>query len=65
MLMELAKLSDSDLFDYFLENAEYSPDSPENSKYSICFGSRHLFSGDTAELKDKFFKAVRKSSRGK
>ena len=54
---ELHEMSDAELLEYFMENSRYRAESPE--PYSIRFGSRSLFSTDTADLREKFFRAVR------
>ena len=55
---DLTLLNDNQLFDYFSENARYDDTSP-NMPYSIRFGSQSIFSGDTAELFQKFKAKVR------
>ena len=55
---ELVKLDDDKLQRYFERNARYVSDAPK-MEYAIQFGSRALFSDDTADLREQFFKAVR------
>ena len=57
---QLKRLSDKKLLDYFLNHTRYFKDNPADSVYAIRLGSRSLFAADTAELRDKFFEAVKK-----
>jgi hypothetical protein len=58
---ELNSLDDSALFNYFCEETKYHTKNPNGYQYSIRVGNGGLsiFSGDTEELRKKFFKAVR------
>lgn len=55
---EIADLHPAALHDYFAENARYRKEAPEGSQYSILFGSKSMFSGDTRELYLEFEKRV-------
>ena len=56
---ELVKLDYDKLQRYFERHARFVPDAP-TTEYAIQFGSRAIFSDDTAKLREEFFKAVRK-----
>lgn len=56
---ELQQLDDEALLQYFLDNARHRPDAPDNAKYNIRLGSRHLHDSETHLLRDQFFEAVR------
>ena len=58
---QLKALNDDQLFDYFVKHSRFNSQSPKNACYSIAVGIRThaLFSGDTGDLREKFFKAVR------
>lgn len=56
---EIAKLNPKELFDYFLENAGYSPQNPPQTAYSIRLGTKALFADDTDKLREKFFAQVK------
>lgn len=56
----LSCLDDRRLLLYFQKHAKYYSNNPKDSQYSIRLESKSLFSHDTADLRDKFFIAVRK-----
>ena len=60
-LTELRQLSDKKLQKYFERHAGYYPTTPpgRGASYSIRAGAKSLFSDDTRDLREKFFKAVR------
>ena len=60
-IAELRQMTDEHLFAYFCENARYYKEAPPKTKYSIqvAASGRALFSHDTADLREKFFAAVR------
>lgn len=58
---KLQQLTPDQLHKYFLDNAKYHKENPENSQYSIRIGTdRALFSHDTHELFEKFKAALTK-----
>lgn len=57
---ELKLLDKESLFEYFCDNARFDPTSPPSSCYAIRVGSKTLFSDDTANLRDKFEKLVKR-----
>lgn len=57
-MAQLRELDDEALFNYFTNHARYHSKAPDK-KYVVLCGSSHLFSDDTADLREQFFAAVR------
>ncbi len=60
---QLAKLDHKQRFAYFCENARYTDSPEERYQYAIRFGSKTLWSNDTADLRSQFDYACLKERR--
>lgn len=56
---ELQKLNSDQLFDYFCKHARNLQTPIKGAEYAIGIGSYSIFSHDTDDLCDKFFKVVK------